>query len=256
MRHIASLGSSQKQTTNRQDAYKRDIYSVGLVLYYAFSGRTPFNVKTAAAIAKQMEAGPSFDGPIWSKVSDNAKKFITLLLSSQPDARPTADVALSHPWVADLAAILRAQYAAAPPPQIVGSASSNDLLSNSTTSSGNPSPSDNNNNQQQQQQLGLTRRTKGKSYEDLTALHEQRALDSRDFDAIYLAHGGADGAGGGGAAGTDSDSSVPRARDVVGAAEQFDVAGCLAGGCGCDSAPGSPEDAQKSRGGATRVSVD
>lgn len=55
---------------------------------------------------KKVKAGRfSFDDKCWSNISDKAKDFITQLLTYKPENRPTAEQALKHPWVTDLATI-------------------------------------------------------------------------------------------------------------------------------------------------------
>lgn len=39
----------------------------------------------------------------WSKVSDDAKAFISALIQPNPDDRPTAEQALKHKWLVDAA---------------------------------------------------------------------------------------------------------------------------------------------------------
>ena len=41
----------------------------------------------------------SFQDAVWGNVSDDAKDFITALLTKDQDKRPSADQALQHPWI-------------------------------------------------------------------------------------------------------------------------------------------------------------
>ena len=41
----------------------------------------------------------SFSDPIWASISDDAKDFITQLLTKDQDKRPTAGQALEHKWI-------------------------------------------------------------------------------------------------------------------------------------------------------------
>jgi len=41
----------------------------------------------------------SFQDAVWSNVSDEAKDFITQLLTKDQDKRPSAEQALQHPWI-------------------------------------------------------------------------------------------------------------------------------------------------------------
>lgn len=42
----------------------------------------------------------SFNDPVWATMTDNAKDFITALLTKDQDKRPSAEQALEHPWIA------------------------------------------------------------------------------------------------------------------------------------------------------------
>ena len=45
-------------------------------------------------------ASLQFPSPEWDTISDPAKDFVTKLLQRDPEARPTAALALEHPWIA------------------------------------------------------------------------------------------------------------------------------------------------------------
>jgi serine/threonine protein kinase len=40
-----------------------------------------------------------FRSPVWQNVSDDAKDFVTRLLTFDPNARPSAHEILSHKWI-------------------------------------------------------------------------------------------------------------------------------------------------------------
>ena len=49
---------------------------------------------------KKVKVGKfSFNDPIWNNISDQAKDFITQLLTKDQNKRPGADEALKHPWI-------------------------------------------------------------------------------------------------------------------------------------------------------------
>jgi len=54
---------------------------------------------------KVREGQFSFDDRIWQTISENAKSFIRQLLIYNPDERPSASVALQHPWLTALATL-------------------------------------------------------------------------------------------------------------------------------------------------------
>ena len=41
----------------------------------------------------------NFSDPIWNSITDQAKDFITQLLTKDQNKRPTAEIALQHPWI-------------------------------------------------------------------------------------------------------------------------------------------------------------
>lgn len=47
----------------------------------------------------------SFDDRIWSSISDRAKDFISKLLTYKQEDRPTAEEALKHAWLTELASL-------------------------------------------------------------------------------------------------------------------------------------------------------
>lgn len=44
----------------------------------------------------------SFSDPAWNNVSDKAKDLISKLLTYDPEARPSAEDALRHPWITEM----------------------------------------------------------------------------------------------------------------------------------------------------------
>lgn len=94
------------EVLNKNYNSKCDIWSAGVITYILLSGMPPFNGQSDQEIMKKVRAGRfSFDDKCWTNISDRAKDFITQLLTYKPEARPTAEQALKHPWIADLATI-------------------------------------------------------------------------------------------------------------------------------------------------------
>ena len=54
---------------------------------------------------KVREGAFNFDDRIWSTISENCKNFIRALLTYNPEERPSAEIALQHPWITELAAL-------------------------------------------------------------------------------------------------------------------------------------------------------
>ena len=65
----------------------------------------PFNGNTDQEIMKKVKIGKfSFSDPSWSSISDKAKDFISQLLIYDIEKRPSAEEALSHPWITEMSA--------------------------------------------------------------------------------------------------------------------------------------------------------
>lgn len=54
---------------------------------------------------KVREGQFSFDDRIWQTISENCKSFIRSLLTYNPEERPSANEALTHPWITELATL-------------------------------------------------------------------------------------------------------------------------------------------------------
>ena len=94
------------EVLNKNYNSKCDIWSAGVITYILLSGMPPFNGQSDQEIMKKVRAGSfSFDDKCWSSISDNAKDFITQLLTYKHEDRPTAEVALRHQWIAELSTI-------------------------------------------------------------------------------------------------------------------------------------------------------
>ncbi|KFY44730.1 hypothetical protein V495_03289 [Pseudogymnoascus sp. VKM F-4514 (FW-929)] len=79
-----------------------DVWAIGVITYFLLCGYTPFdrdsNLEEMQAI---LIADYRFEPPaFWRGVSDSAKDFVSRCLTVDPSARPTAQEALSHPFLA------------------------------------------------------------------------------------------------------------------------------------------------------------
>ena len=54
---------------------------------------------------KVREGQFNFDDRIWQTISENCKNFIRALLTYNPEERPSAAEALTHPWITELATL-------------------------------------------------------------------------------------------------------------------------------------------------------
>jgi serine/threonine protein kinase len=79
-----------------------DMWSVGAVTYVMLSGAFPFDSHDEQKMYREILAGDyKFEGPIWAKVSAEAKDFISRLMTVDVKKRATVSQALRHPWIAD-----------------------------------------------------------------------------------------------------------------------------------------------------------
>jgi len=79
-----------------------DNWSMGIVLFIMLSGKPPFGGKSNKEIIDNVLRGSySFSTPVWENISDQAKDFISKLLTRQADERLTAEEAYNHPWLAE-----------------------------------------------------------------------------------------------------------------------------------------------------------
>lgn len=88
---------------NKKYNEKCDLWSIGVITYIILSGMPPFNGNTDQEIMKKVKIGKfSFSDPCWSSLSDSCKDFITQLFTYDIEKRPTAEEALSHPWITEM----------------------------------------------------------------------------------------------------------------------------------------------------------
>lgn len=77
-----------------------DIWSIGVITYILLCGYPPFYGDSDAEIFNSVRIGRfDFPAPEWDDISDSAKAFVTFLLQVSADLRPTALVAMEHPWI-------------------------------------------------------------------------------------------------------------------------------------------------------------
>lgn len=74
--------------------------------YIIMSGIPPFNGGTDQEIMSAIKSGKfNFNHSVWKGISQQAKDFISSLLVYDPKKRPTANQAMTHAWIKDLATI-------------------------------------------------------------------------------------------------------------------------------------------------------
>jgi calcium/calmodulin-dependent protein kinase I len=78
-----------------------DIWAMGVITYFLLCGYTPFDRDSdLAEMQAILRADFSFPPEYWRGVSEEAKDFIRMCLTTEPSVRPTAHEALQHPFVA------------------------------------------------------------------------------------------------------------------------------------------------------------
>jgi serine/threonine protein kinase len=77
-----------------------DMWSVGVLVYILLAGYQPFQEESRQQLKhKILTASYEFHDVYWKNISDEAKDFVTKLLTVDMHKRLTAEQALQHPWV-------------------------------------------------------------------------------------------------------------------------------------------------------------
>lgn len=81
-----------------------DIWSLGAIAFVLLCGYPPFFAPSRNTILGRIHRGEfSFDPPFWSKISEEAKSFVSSCLQQSCWDRPSLRQALEHPWLQRLA---------------------------------------------------------------------------------------------------------------------------------------------------------
>ena len=79
-----------------------DMWSLGVILFVLLSGRRPFASDSPTRLMMRVRNGISrvaLTGKEWSGISEEAKDLVMQLMEIDPEGRPTAALALEHPWM-------------------------------------------------------------------------------------------------------------------------------------------------------------
>ncbi|CAH1108368.1 unnamed protein product [Psylliodes chrysocephalus] len=80
--------------------YGQDMWSVGIITYILLSGRSPFRGDNDRETLTNIKAGKwMFEEEWWSKISVEARDFISRLLVYDTEGRMDIRTALRHPWL-------------------------------------------------------------------------------------------------------------------------------------------------------------
>ncbi|XP_028812387.1 serine/threonine-protein kinase 33 isoform X2 [Denticeps clupeoides] len=77
-----------------------DEWSIGVIMYTLLSGGPPFMSSSEDRLFEMIKKGElNFANPVWSTISDAAKKVLCCLLKVDPAHRITASELLDNPWI-------------------------------------------------------------------------------------------------------------------------------------------------------------
>ena len=77
-----------------------DNWSIGVIIYTILGGFNPFARDTVHLTLQEIrQANYQFEKEYWNGISPDAKRFVTALLTLDPNERITAEEALLHPWM-------------------------------------------------------------------------------------------------------------------------------------------------------------
>eukprot|EP00415_Alexandrium_ostenfeldii_P001319 UN1319 len=85
---------------SQQYCAKLDCFSLGCLIYYCYSGTTPFHGNSKDEICRSTcHDAVRFDSPLFEMTSDVCKRLIVALLEKDPKRRPSVREALTHEWL-------------------------------------------------------------------------------------------------------------------------------------------------------------
>jgi len=110
---VGSMHYIAPEVLEQAYGHKCDVWSCGVISYILLSGFAPFEGANDRDMRELIMMGNvSFADPIWKKVSDEAKDFVKLLLTYEPDKRPEAGEALKHAWIKNAQKVRAEQFKA------------------------------------------------------------------------------------------------------------------------------------------------
>jgi len=94
------MAPEMRESDEQYDYEKIDIWAAGCVMYFLLYGHPPFH-KSLKALDDYVENGKFPFENTTVQVSEEAKSLFVKLLAPEASARPSASVALTHPWLND-----------------------------------------------------------------------------------------------------------------------------------------------------------
>lgn len=77
-----------------------DMWSLGVVIFYALSGKKPFKAQNADDLYEKIsEVAYTFDAKVWANISQEAILFVQACLKKMPFIRLSSKEAYYHPWI-------------------------------------------------------------------------------------------------------------------------------------------------------------
>lgn len=98
-----SLHSVAPEVLARDYDEKADVWSMGVLAYILLTGTSPWKGADSQVMDSIRQGRPNYSRPQFLELSPGARDFVKSLLTFDAAARPSAEQALSHPWL-DLAA--------------------------------------------------------------------------------------------------------------------------------------------------------
>jgi len=96
----------------KADGYgtKTDMWSLGIIMYNLLCGYSPFQSDSTDEVFEMTKAGKIiYPRLFWQHISLDAKDLLAHLLCLNPDLRYSAEQALKHPWIANIARDMQRQ---------------------------------------------------------------------------------------------------------------------------------------------------
>ena len=79
------------EVLNKSYTQACDLWSLGVITYILLSNTPPFNAATDQEVIETVKTGQyDYNAPVWQSISADAKDFISQLLQTDSQARPTA----------------------------------------------------------------------------------------------------------------------------------------------------------------------